>query len=251
MLWAGAGRSPATAARAAAFTDVGDLATLVGASEVILSVCPPEAALDVARSVASYGFGGVYADLNACSPQTVRAIAELFDTSADVVDGGIVGGPSTEDAVVHLAGVRAGDVAAIFAPAVVRTAVLPGSLGSASALKACYASSTKAVSALLLMARAAAAQAGVEAELLAEWERSTPGQVARSDRSLASVGEKAWRFGGEMREAAAFFASVGVPDGFSLAAGEVYDRVAPLRERPYEPDEVLDLVSRAAPPPSS
>jgi hypothetical protein len=33
---------------------------------------------------------------------------------------------------------------------------------------------------------------------------------------------KAWRWAGEMQEAAATLAELGVPDGFSLAAAEVY-----------------------------
>ena len=37
-----------------------------GQAEVILSVCPPHAALEVARSVA--GFRGIYVDANAMSP---------------------------------------------------------------------------------------------------------------------------------------------------------------------------------------
>jgi 3-hydroxyisobutyrate dehydrogenase-like beta-hydroxyacid dehydrogenase len=51
VLWASAGRSEATAARAAqaALEDVGTVEALAAQSEVILSVCPPHAALDVAR----------------------------------------------------------------------------------------------------------------------------------------------------------------------------------------------------------
>ena len=56
VLWASAGRSEATAARAAqaALEDVGTVEALAARSEVILSVCPPHAALDVARPLAGY-----------------------------------------------------------------------------------------------------------------------------------------------------------------------------------------------------
>ena len=53
VLWASAGRSPATADRAAAagMRDVGSASEMSGQADVILSVCPPHAALEVARSV--------------------------------------------------------------------------------------------------------------------------------------------------------------------------------------------------------
>src|SRR5262245_40748545 len=53
VVWASAGRRSSTRERAVAagVEDVGTLRDLVAASDVILSVCPPEAALDVAREV--------------------------------------------------------------------------------------------------------------------------------------------------------------------------------------------------------
>src|SRR5579871_4793600 len=78
VLWVPDGRGPASAARAAGagLTAVpGGLAELVREAEVIVSVCPPHAALDVARQVA--GFGGVYVDANAVSPATAREIARI------------------------------------------------------------------------------------------------------------------------------------------------------------------------------
>ena len=46
------------------------VAEIIARSDVIVSVCPPHAALDVARQVA--GFGGLYLDANAVSPATAR-----------------------------------------------------------------------------------------------------------------------------------------------------------------------------------
>src|SRR5919204_3279046 len=78
VLWASDGRSAETAARARAadLADAGSVAELAQRSDVILSVCPPHAAADVARSVA--GFDGVYVDANAVAPATVREIAQGF-----------------------------------------------------------------------------------------------------------------------------------------------------------------------------
>ena len=58
---------------------------------MILSICPPHAALEVARSAA--GFDGVYVDANAISPLRAQEIAALHPR---FVDGGIVGGPPRE-----------------------------------------------------------------------------------------------------------------------------------------------------------
>lgn len=246
VLWAGSGRSDATRSRAGGFTDVGTLGELVARSDAILSVCPPDKAVEVAAAVAAAGFTGLYVDANAVSPATVGRVAGLLP-DARVVDGGIIGGPSTDDAVLHLAGAAAEEAAGLFDPATLRVVVLGGPAGSASALKACYATSSKAVSAALLVARAAARAAGVEDALLAEWERTQPGQVERSDAGLARVHRKAWRFAGEMTEAADFFDAYGVPSGFSQAAAETYTRLADLKDRADDvaPHEVLD---RVAPP---
>src|SRR5439155_24800132 len=51
-VWARAGRSPATALRAAAFEDAGTLEALVAQSDVILCICPPTVAEDTAERVA-------------------------------------------------------------------------------------------------------------------------------------------------------------------------------------------------------
>src|SRR5579875_1556355 len=79
VLWASEGRSAATAARAAAagLADAGSAAGLAGRCDVLLSVCPPHAAVDVARSVSGLiRPGGIFVDANAISPATARVIAE-------------------------------------------------------------------------------------------------------------------------------------------------------------------------------
>lgn len=231
VLWAAAGRSTETRDRATAFTEVADLAALVGDSEAIVSVCPPAYALAVAGDVAALGFTGLYVDANAVAPGTVSELAGVLPTGT-VVDGAVIGGPSSHDAMLHLCGERAIEAADLFAPDVLTVRVLAGPLGSASALKACYALTSKAVTGLLLTARSAAVASGVEAELLAEWDRTQPGLTARTQASAERIGAKAWRFGPEMAEAAAYLRDCGVPDGFSTAAAEVFERLAELRGGP-------------------
>src|SRR5207302_465976 len=74
VLWVPEGRSAATKERAeaAGLTGVA-LAEIIARSDVIVSVCPPPAALDVARL--AVGFGGLYLDANAIAPEAARELA--------------------------------------------------------------------------------------------------------------------------------------------------------------------------------
>ena len=62
VLWASEGRSEATRERAAAFRDVGTVRELVAESELVISLCPPAIAEDVAGEVAAEGFDGIYVE---------------------------------------------------------------------------------------------------------------------------------------------------------------------------------------------
>lgn len=242
VLWVGAGRSTRTRERAAGFTEVDDLVELAGQTDTVLSVCPPAQALAVAAAVTAAGFSGRYVDANAISPGTAQRIGDLMP-GVDVIDGAVIGGPLTADAVLHLSGPGAVSAAELFDPGTLTVRVLDGPLGSASALKACYALTSKAVTALLLTARAAAETSGVGPELIAEWERTQPGVADRVAAAELRIGAKAWRFTAEMAEAAAYLRSVGLPAGFSAAAAEVFERLATVRDRPgADPSEVRRLL---------
>ena len=79
MVWPSTGRSEASRrrARAAGLDDLGALAAVVAVSDVLLSVCPPGSATDVARLVAAARFGGLYVDANAVAPATARDVGEI------------------------------------------------------------------------------------------------------------------------------------------------------------------------------
>lgn len=224
VLWASDGRSGETARRAAeaGLEDVGRVDALLAAAEVVLSVCPPHAAVEVAGAAA--GFRGLYVDANAVSPATSRAIAGIV--GGRYVDGGIVGPPPREAGTtrLYLAGEAAGEVAARFAGSRLDARVLSTEVGAASALKAAYAAWTKGSAALLLAARELARREGVEAALLAEWAASQPGLEQASLDAERSAARKGWRWVGELEEIAAAFAADGLPDGFHRAAAEIFRR---------------------------
>src|SRR5579859_481243 len=117
VIWVSDGRGEQTGARAraAGLADAGTIEAAAGRASVILSICPPHAAIDVATAVA--GFGGCYVDANAVSPQTASQVAEIVETGgATYVDGGIIGPPPTSPGSTRLflSGASARAVRALF-----------------------------------------------------------------------------------------------------------------------------------------
>jgi 3-hydroxyisobutyrate dehydrogenase-like beta-hydroxyacid dehydrogenase len=210
VLWASEGRSDATCSRAEAFRDSGTVAALAGEAELILSICPPHAALDVAREVE--GFDGIYVDANAISPAHASEISAFHPR---YVDGGIVGGPPREPGTtLYLSGSGAGPVAQLFAESVLAADVV----ANASALKMAYAAWSKGTTALLLSIRQVARHFDVEDD----WRLAAPEVVEGLPRAEHAAATKGWRWVGEMEEIADTFAAAGEPDGFHRAAAEVY-----------------------------
>jgi len=227
VIWASEGRSAGTASRAkdAGLTDVRTARRVTAEAEIILSVCPPHAALDVAWAV--HGFVGLYVDANAIAPGTAREVAQLIKNSGGrYVDGGIIGAPPYAPGAsrLYLSGADAPTIVELFAGSALEARIVSGSDTAASAVKMAYASWTKGSSALLLAARALAQAEGVEDTLLAEWELSQPKLADQVTRAARSAVTKGWRWVGEMEEIAASMAGAGLPDGFHQAAAEVYRR---------------------------
>jgi 3-hydroxyisobutyrate dehydrogenase-like beta-hydroxyacid dehydrogenase len=231
VLWVPEGRSEATRRRAAeaGLEEGGSLTEVVHASDVVLSVCPPHAAAEVAESVLAAGFRGLFVDANAVSPLRARALAERVEgAGAAFVDGGIVGPPAVAPRTtwLHLSGARAGEVAGLCTAGPLEVAVVSDAVGDASALKMVFAAYTKGSTALLAASLAAAERLGVREALDAQREALAEGSAAELAERVRRSTAKAWRFEGEMHEIAETFAAAGVPDGFHLAAAEVYRRMA-------------------------
>jgi 3-hydroxyisobutyrate dehydrogenase-like beta-hydroxyacid dehydrogenase len=221
VLWASDSRSDKTRERAedAGLEDVAAPAALSRESEVILSVCPPHAARDVAATVA--GFDGIYVDANAISPATARTI-----DANRLVDGGIIGPPPHRSGTtrLYLSGAEAQSAADLFEGTTVDARVLSSEIGDASALKMTYAAWTKGTAALLLAIRAVAEAEGIDGALEEEWRQSLPELPEALERARLSADAKGWRWVAEMEEIAATFASDDLPDGFHLAAAEMFRR---------------------------
>jgi len=191
-LWVSADRSADTRTRAEShgMAEVASLGELVAQSSVIISICPPAAAVSVAESVASAGFAGTYVDANAISPANARSIAERFER---FVDGSVIGPPAHTPGTtrLYLSGSLAADIADLYDGSALDARVIDGGAGAASALKMAYASWTKVGAAMQLAIRSLASAEGVEQALVDEWNISQPGMVdgfkGSAETTLADV----------------------------------------------------------------
>lgn len=234
-----ADRSAATRLRmtAAGIEDLGSLDRALDACEIVLSVCPPHSAMDLAREVAAHKFCGIYVDANAVSPETARAVGKVVEAGgASYVDGGIVGPPPGKGIRVwlYLCGGKAAEIAAMCSDTDIVAVALDRPLGAASALKMCFAAWSKGSTALLAAIRTLAQREGVDAALLEEWAHSAPDLPKRSENVTANA-RKAWRYVGEMEQIAASFAAAGLPQGFHLAAADIFRRLEGFKEAKSPP----------------
>ena len=246
VYWASDGRSRETHKRAAKFglQDIRTLAALCETCTVIVSVCPPHAAEQIADTVLGYSFAGLYLDANAVSPQRVIHIGQAMrDAGVTFVDGGIIGGPAWEKGRtrLYLSGEAAEEAAACFSGGALQAIVIGQAIGKASALKMCYAAYTKGTTALLCGILATAEGLGIRGELEEEWSRDGSGFDKEARERVRRVTAKAWRFEGEMEEIAETFRAAGLPGEFHTAAASIYQRLAGFKDAASLPtlDQVL------------
>lgn len=233
VLWVTEGRSIHTRTRAEkqGFFAIASVEAAAAQADVVFSICPPDAALDVAGAVKRTGFSGCYVDGNAISPGTAQTMAEMIGDG--FVDGGIIGPPAWRPGAMrfYLSGRDAAEVAALFKGTLVDARVCGDEAGAASALKMAYAAYTKGSAALVLGVRALAEFYGVAESLVQEWGISQPRLNDMSVGLARQTSRKAWRFAGEMAEIAETFKAAGLPDGFHRAAEALYARLAGYKDR--------------------
>jgi 3-hydroxyisobutyrate dehydrogenase-like beta-hydroxyacid dehydrogenase len=251
VYWASAGRSTQSQERAAKsqLLDAGSVKELCNKCSVILSVCPPHAAEDLAEAVVGYGFSGLYVDANAISPQRALRIDQILKkTDAKLIDGGIIGGPAwgPGKTFLHLSGNHAQEVAQLLETEFLQTNVLSAQTGDASSLKMCFAAYTKGTTALVCAIVGAAENLGVREALFAQWAQGSSDMASKSQEQVRGVTAKAWRFSGEMREISSTFVEAGMPGGFHEAAALVYERIAHFKDASEKPAfaEVLAALTR-------
>ncbi|KAK4948664.1 hypothetical protein LTR10_012668 [Elasticomyces elasticus] len=179
------------------------------------------------RSKASQNL--TYIDMNAISPRTTKTIGALFGAIApsssadhalnssgreaqqhikvDFLDGGIIGGPpslredkSWKRPSIVISGPRHSDILSPELIDILNIKVIADTIGSASALKSCFAALSKGLIALSILSFTTAHSAGVLPFLEEHLKEFNPALLAPAKRGLTSMPPKAYRWVDEMRE---------------------------------------------------
>ncbi|MFI7396428.1 DUF1932 domain-containing protein [Streptomyces tendae] len=248
VLWCETGRSTASVERATRFglTPVATLSELLDRSDIVISLCPPAAAEDLARDVAGHRFAGVYVEANAINPERTQRIAALLP-DATVVDGGVVGSPPVRGKMptLYLSGPTEATarVEALFADTAVQAAVLGTDVGKASALKLSYASFQKTSRVLVALAVGMAREHGVDQELIEVASRRTDSYLSEP-QYVAKTATRAWRWGPELEEAADTLAAAGLPPEMLRAAASTLARWNDTKDSELTLTDALDRLAQ-------
>ncbi|MER7848328.1 DUF1932 domain-containing protein [Kitasatospora sp. NPDC096077] len=248
VLWCPAGRSAATVRRAeqAGLEPVAELGELLQRAEVVLSLCPPAAAEDVAREVAEGGLTGVYVEGNAISPARVQRITDLLSRSARaVVDGSVIGSPPVNGKRTQLFLSGPADatalVAGLFAGTAVSTPLLGEEIGQASALKVSYTAYQKASRVLAALSYGLAQHHGVDQALLEVAGKRSGSYLTETDY-IAKTASRAWRWAPEMEEAADTLDAAGLPDEVLRAVAETLGRWTDAKDGELSVEGALSML---------
>ncbi|MYA95928.1 MAG: NAD(P)-dependent oxidoreductase [Nitrospinae bacterium] len=198
-------------------------------ADIVLSIVPPglaaQAAAEVAESMSASGFCPPYADCNAVSPETAKAIAKrISEAGADFIDGGILGPPPSEarnNTRFYFSGERAELLAELDGKGIV-VRLLGSGIGRASGIKMCYAALTKGTHALQTAVITLAESLGLAEEVSHEFRTSQEASYKQITSSAPRLPIVAWRYIDEMKQIAQTFEAAGVTPKFHEGAAAVY-----------------------------
>jgi 3-hydroxyisobutyrate dehydrogenase-like beta-hydroxyacid dehydrogenase len=218
-----------TLAEAGGFELSPTLVDMVRDADIVLSILPPDAAMATAQAVAAAmgeaGATPVYADCNAISPDTTKAIGKVIEAAGAIyIDAGIIGpAPSNADNPTrfYVSG-PAADAFQELDGHGIGVRVLNDQIGQASAMKMCFAAITKGSWTLYTAALVTAESFGLTEAYMAELSGSRPNVLSDMQRMVPRLPVDAGRWIGEMEEIAATFKSAGLPAGFHDGAADVF-----------------------------
>ena len=215
-------------AEKAGIVDVPTYVQLVTEADLILSIMVPAQAMSAASAVAEAlqqtNTTLTYTDCNAIAPQTVRKLGDVITAAGGTfVDASIIGPPPhTPGATRFYASGPHLDTFSELNNYGLDVRALGEDIGLASAIKMCYASLTKGLTALCTELLTAASVLGVSDALTAEFQLSQSALFERMERGLPSMPPKARRWIGEMEEISATFAHVGLTPNILTGAADMY-----------------------------
>lgn len=243
------GRSTRTRSLAisAGITDVPTYRELIEKSDVILSILVPAEAKSAAKNIASalddIPTELVYADCNAIAPETVSQIRDIITaTGTRFVDASIIGPPPRKEGTTRLYAsgpdLRTFEELAHYG---LDIRPLGEEVGLASAIKMCYASLTKGLTALATELLTAAEILGVSEALKTEFQLSQPLLYKRMEEGLPVMPPKSHRWVGEMEEIAATFEHIGLTPKILGGAADMYRFVQQTKLADLSSDAELAL----------
>ncbi|KYJ87630.1 NAD(P)-dependent oxidoreductase [Sulfurovum riftiae] len=250
-LWCSEQRSQSTCQRAEQqdMVEVSSLVELCEQSSIIISICPPHAASDVAYQVLQQHFTGIFVEANAISPELSKRLSAAFaKKGVSYVDAAVFGGTNltSKNTQIFLSGSKGEQIASIFSSGPVISKVISDEIGKASATKMCHSMYSKGIWAMLHTAVSAAEHYGIRDQLESLWIKNNVNFTENTYKNMQRTSKKAWRFSAEMNEISSTFHAAGLPDGFSKASSEVYRRLVKFKEYDQEPDieEIINTLLR-------
>ena len=230
-------------AESANITAVPTYRQLAVESDLILSILVPTQAMAATENVAQVLDDTetelVYADCNAIAPQTVLQIDEIITAvGGTFVDASIIGPPPKNEGATRF--YASGDDLRIFQELNrfgLDVRPLGAEVGLASAIKMCYASMTKGITALCTELLTAAEILGVSEALGEEFKLSQSTLYERMERGLPSMPPKSRRWIGEMEEISATFEHVGLTPKILAGAADMYRFVGESHLADLSPEE--------------
>ena len=241
------GRSELSRLRAerAMISDVGQLKNLISEANILLSIMPPQHAIEfaskVSKQILKEGGDVVFADCNAISPATTLKIKELMDKAQiPFVKIGISGPPPRvgEETRFYARGPDANRLSELGGEGILYK-IVSEDIVAAAAMKMCYAGLTKCTMTLQTAVLIASEILGVRDELSRELESSQKFHWNLMTSRVPFYAADADRWASEMHEIAQTLGSVGLTKNLHEGAGDIFRLMAssPLGE---ETRETLD-----------
>ena len=217
-------------AKSAGIEDVETIHNVVKSADIILSILPPEKALEQSRIVNDVILelkkNITYVDCNAISPKTANKINETIASNfCNFIDAGIIGlNPIIEKGNTRLfvSGPNTNPIKVLDGQGFI-IKDLGKKIGKASAMKMIYASATKGTFALHAAVLTAAHKLNLSSEYFEELQYSKPDMLVAMERMVPRIPLDAARWKGEMLEIADTFSEIGITPKFHIGSAEIMD----------------------------
>jgi len=221
------------------------LSDLIDKSDIILSIIPPSASVEVANKLSKLSQLNskplTYVECNAISPDTTKFIEKSFVATAfkgsKYIDGSIIGtAPNdTYKPKLYVSGKYANKIEFLESKAF-QIINLGEKLEAASSIKMCYASLTKGTNALWISLLLLSKKLNIFDELIAELDYSQKDTLIKMKNQIPKLPLKSGRWIAEMQEIASTYVSQGLNSGSFDNSAYIYSLVALIENK-----EIKDL----------